>query len=191
MSDGENVHLLTDDGVMVYAADDDVQLYASVPVITDVTVQAYQQMDAEGHMEDETVILQPFQIDASNTAIRANVVVLVGNGFTQYPGETKTIIEHLAQKEYLPIETKYALFSSCHQPVTYTITESGIAAYQSMLPYMKLSANSNDLSQSDSESSFTSSIEDDMEQLVAGKMTAEQFTRQIDRVASMLWMEQQ
>ena len=60
-----------------------------------------------------------------------------------------------------------------------------------MLPYMKLSANSNDLSQSDSESSFTSSIEDDMEQLVAGKMTAEQFTRQVDRVASMLWMEQQ
>ena len=137
-------------------------------------------------MDDETIILQPFQIDASNTAIRANVVVLVGNGFTQYPNETKTLIEHLAQKEYLSIETKYALFSSCNQPVTYTtgkkertITESGIAAYQSMLPYMKLSANSNYLSQSDSESSFTSSIEDDMEQLVAGKMTAEQFTRQL------------
>lgn len=72
-----------------------------------------------------------------------------------------------------------------------TITAKGIEAYQSMLPYMKLSANSNYLSQSDSESSFTASIEDDMDQLVAGKITAHQFVKQIDRVASMLWMESQ
>ncbi len=150
------------------------------------------------HVNEETTILQPFQMDAFNTAIRADVVVLVGNGFTQYPKETEALIEHLAQKESLPIETQYALFSSCNQPVTYaagkkerTITAKGIEAYQGMLPYMKLSADSNYLSQSDSESSFISSIEDDLDQLVAGKITADQFIRQIDRVASMLWLESQ
>ena len=137
-------------------------------------------------------------MDATNIAIRADVVVLVGNGFTQHPEETEALMEHLAQKESLSIETQYALFASCHQPVTYTvgkrertITAKGIEAYQSMLPYMKLSANSNYLSQSDSESSFTASIEDDMDQLVAGKITAHQFVKQIDRVASMLWLESQ
>ncbi|MDO4838606.1 MAG: hypothetical protein Q4B32_09475 [Clostridia bacterium] len=150
------------------------------------------------HMDDETIILQPFQMDASNTAIRADVVVLVGNGFTQHPKETEALVEQLAQKESLSIETQYALFSSCNQPVTYTagkkertITAKGIAAYQSMLPYIKLSADSNYLSQSDSESSFTSSIEDNIDQLVAGKITVDQFVKQIDRVASMLWMESQ
>ena len=150
------------------------------------------------HMNEETTILQPFQMDASNTAIRADVVVLVGNGFTQHPEETEALMKHLAQKESLPIETQYALLTSCHQPVTYTsgkkertITAKGIEAYQSMLPYMKLSADSNYLSQSDNESSFTASIKDDMDQLVAGKITAHQFVKQIDRVASMLWLESQ
>ncbi len=150
------------------------------------------------HMDDDTTILRPFQIDASNAAIRADVVVLVGNGFTQYPNETKMLMEHLAQKKFLSLETRYALFSSDTQPITYTvgkkermITERGISAYQSMFPCMKLSAHSNYLSQSDSESAFTSSIEDDMDQLVAGKITVDQFVKQIDRVASMLWMESQ
>ncbi len=150
------------------------------------------------HIDDETTILQPFQTDGDHVAVRADVVVLVGNGFTQYPKETEALIEHLAQKDSLSIETQYALFSSCNQPLTYVqgkkeraITERGISAYQDMLPYIKLSARSNYLSQSDSESSFTSSIADDIGQLVAGKITAEQFIQQIDRVASMVWMESQ
>ena len=39
--------MLTDAGVRACTADGDVQHYASVPVITDVTVQAYQQMSAD------------------------------------------------------------------------------------------------------------------------------------------------
>ena len=149
-------------------------------------------------MDDETTILQPFQIDASEQTIRTDVVVLVANGFTKYPAEAEALIAHLAQKEYLSVETRCALFASENQPVTFTqgkkerkITTEGLSAYQKMLPYMKLSAASRYLSQSDRESSFTASIQSSIEQLVRGNINAEQFAKQIDRISSMLWMEAQ
>lgn len=160
------------------------------------TLLSFMDVSSLFYLEDASDVLPALQMDEAHTVIRTDVVVMLGNRSTQAPQDVISLIEHCSRPESLSIETRYMLFADYDQPYTdiqgkneRKITQEGIDAYRNMLPFMKLSAGSRYLSQSDRDNPFEAAVRQAIDQLLSGAMNKNQFLSRLNQLSSAIWME--